>query len=295
MKIVVRENQFHRLQEIQEKEQINQILIESLNYADYVELAIDYIKDWIKKNDIKLPQSKVPLSWILDNYGNEIVRSITGKEVPVFFQLSAEKIGKMALEAGLVEDPSIKKEGTFTEKYGPILEKMIGRVLPEYVEFVGIEEPTPWQVTLNFLYDPDIVIKKGKVQELRALREKIIESSLFRSLGLSKSMEVNKAHGGIQLGFNIHPQYDWFGKVSSELIKTIKKNTDENNDIIWQIRKNKDFFRWGGDALKIFVYYTVRYSSNKEKYKLWKDSLDRLLTDLGYEFPDDVYNLTTKY
>lgn len=295
MKIVVRENQFHRLQEIQEKEQINQILIESLNYTDYVELAIDYIRDWIKKNDIKLPQSKVPLSWIIDNYGKEIVRSITGKEVPVFFQLSVEKIGKMALDAGLVEDPSIKKEGTFIEKYGPILEKMIGRVLPEYVEFVGIEESTPWQVTLNFSYDPDIVIKKGKVQELRELKGKIMESSLFRSLGLSKSSELAKAHGGIALYFNIYPQYDWFGKVSSTLIKTIKKNTDENNDIIWQIRKNKDLFRWGGGALKIFVHYGVRYSSDKRKYKSWYESLDKLLVDLGYEFPDKVYDVTTKY
>lgn len=294
MKIVVRENQFHRLQEIQEKEQINQILIESLNYMDYVELGIDYIRDWIKKNDIKLPQSKVPLSWIIDNYGKEIVRSITGKEVP-HFQLSAERIGKMALDAGLVEDPSIKKEGTFTEKYGPILEKMIGRVLPEYVEFVGIEEPTPWEVTLKFSYDPDIVIKKGKVQELRELKDEIRNSSFFKTLGLNKSSEVAKAHGGIALYFNIYPQYDWFDKVSSTLIKTIKKNTDENNDIIWQIRKNRDLFRWGGDALKIFVYYTVRYSSDKEKYKSWYEKLDRLLMDLGYEFPDDVYNVTTKY
>ena len=105
MKIVLKQNQFERLQEIQEKNQVNQILIESLDSDDYYDLGIEYIRVWVKKNDVKLPQAKVPISWVTSNYGDDILLSLdmdTRRGFP-----SIGSIGKEALIKGFVEDPTI--------------------------------------------------------------------------------------------------------------------------------------------------------------------------------------------
>ena len=186
MKIVLKQNQFERLQEIQEKNQVNQIVIESLDSDDYYDLGIEYIRDWVKKNDVKLPQPKVPISWVMSNYGDDILLSLdmdTRRNFP-----SIWSIGKEALIKGFVEDPTIGREGTFTEKYGPLLKKMAKLYLPEYVELDKIVEESPWDVSIVFTYDPDTVIKKGKVDELKNFRTKTFESSLFKLLGLKNEM-----------------------------------------------------------------------------------------------------------
>ena len=290
MKIVLKQNQFERLQEIQEKDQVNQILIESLDSDDYFELGIDYIRDWLKKNDIKLPRAKVPISWVMSNYGDDIMSSLDMDTRRGFPTIGS--VGKAALMKGFVEDPSIKREGSFTENYGKILEKMTKRYLPEYMELFRISEPEPWNVTLNFSYDPDVVIKKGKIQELIDLRKNIFNNPLFKILGISLSSD--KAHGGMDLRANILPKYEWIETVAPKLIKTIKTNMNKEGQI-WQIRKNKNVFSWGSSPLAIFVQYHFRFNRNKEPFNKWVEELNQLLFDLGYEFPERVYSLETKY
>lgn len=290
MKIVLKQNQFERLQEIQEKDQVNQILIESLDSDDYFELGIDYIRDWLKKNDIKLPRAKVPISWVLSNYGDDIMSSLdmdTRRGSPTI-----GSVGKAALMKGFVEDPSIEREGSFTENYGKILEKMTKRYLPEYMELSSISEPEPWNVTLNFSYDPDVVIKKGKIREVIDLRRDIFNNPLFKILGISLSSD--KAHGGMDLRANVYRKYEWIETVAPKLIKTIKTNMNKEGQI-WQIRKNKNVFSWGSSPLAIFVEYHFRFNRNKEPFNKWVEELNQLLFDLGYEFPEQVYSLETKY
>jgi hypothetical protein len=290
MKIVLKQNQFERLQEIQEKDQVNQILIESLDSDDYFELGIDYIRDWLKKNDIKLPRAKVPISWVLSNYGDDIMSSLdmdTRRGSPTI-----GSVGKAALMKGFVEDPSIEREGSFTENYGKILEKMTKRYLPEYMELSSISEPEPWNVTLNFSYDPDVVIKKGKIREVIDLRKNIFNNPLFKILGISLSSD--KAHGGMDLRANVYRKYEWIETVAPKLIKTIKTNMNKEGQI-WQIRKNKNLFSWGSSPLAIFVEYRFRFNRNKEPFNKWEEELNQLLFDLGYEFPQQVYSLETKY
>lgn len=290
MKIVLKQNQFERLQEIQEKNQVNQILIESLDSDDYYDLGIEYIRDWVKKNDVKLPQPKVPISWVTSNYGDDILLSLdmdTRRSFP-----SIWSIGKEALIKGFVEDPTIGREGTFTEKYGPLLKKMAKLYLPEYVELDKIVEKSPWDVLIVFTYDPDTVIKKGKVDELKNFRTKTFESSLFKLLGLKN--EMSKAHGGVDLDVKFYPKYEWINSVAPKLIKTIKTNLNKDGQI-WQIRRGTDIFRWGSYPLTIYLHYNFRHKKDQEPFNKWVEELNKLLFDLGYESPDDVYALSTKY
>jgi hypothetical protein len=169
---------------------------------------------------------------------------------------------------------------------------MTKRYLPEYMELFRISEPEPWNVTLNFSYDPDVVIKKGKIQELIDLRKNIFNNPLFKILGISLSSD--KAHGGMDLRANILPKYEWIETVAPKLIKTIKTNMNKEGQI-WQIRKNKNVFSWGSSPLAIFVQYHFRFNRNKEPFNKWVEELNQLLFDLGYEFPERVYSLETKY
>lgn len=294
MKIVVNQNQFERLQEIQEKDQVNQILVESLDESDYYELGVEYIRDWIKKNNIKLPQPKVPMSWVLKNYGNDIVSSLDITLERGFRSgfVSIVSIGKRALLKGFVEDPTISREGTFTEKYVPLLKKMSKFYLPDYVELANINESSPWDVTIAFTFDPDAVLKKGKVSELRKFKKGIVESNLFKVLGLKQGN--SKAHGGVDLNVKFYPKYDWNEEVAPSLIKTIKKNLNTNKQI-WQIKRNTGVFEYGNPPLKIYVHYNFRTKKGDDSFYDWERELNKLLLDLGYEFPDAVYSIETKY
>jgi len=303
MKIVVNQNQFERLQEIQEKDQVNQILVESLDESDYYELGVEYIRDWIKKNNIKLPQPKVPMSWVLKNYGNDIVSSLDMaleiRTLNKIFErgfrsglMSIGSIGKAALLKGFVEDPTISREGTFTEKYGPLLKKMSKFYLPDYVELGNINESSSWDATVAFTFDPDAVLKKGKVSELRKFKQGIVESNLFKVLGLKQGK--SKAHGGVDLNVKFYPKYDWYEEVAPSLIKTIKKNLNTNKQI-WQIKRNTGVFEYGFSPLKIYVHYNFRIKKGDNSFYDWERELNKLLLDLGYEFPDAVYSIETKY
>jgi hypothetical protein len=201
-------------------------------------------------------------------------------------------VGKAALMKGFVEDPSIEREGSFTENYSKILEKMTKRYLPEYMELSSISEPEPWNVTLNFSYDPDVVIKKGKIQEVITLRKNIFDNPLFKILGISKSNA--KAHGGMDLRVNVFSKYEWIETVAPKLIKTIKTNMNKEGHI-WQIRKNRNIFSWGSSPLSIYVQWHFRRNKDSEPFNEWVKELNQLLFDLGYEFPEQVYSLETKY
>lgn len=290
MKIVLKQNQFERLQEIQEKNQVNQILIESLDSDDYYDLGIEYIRDWVKKNDVKLPQPKVPISWLMKNYGDDIMLSL-GMDTRRGFP-SIGSIGKEALIKGFVEDPTIGREGTFTEKYGPALEKMSKLYLPEYLELDKIVEESPWDVSIILTYDPDTLIRKGKVDDFKNFRRSLFETPLFKLLGLKK--EMSKAHGGVDLVVKFNSKYDWANSVAPKLIKTIKTNLNKDGQI-WQIRKGTDIFNWGYRPLTIYLHYNFRHKKNKEPFDKWVEELNKLLFDLGYESPDEVYTFSTKY
>ncbi len=290
MKIVLKQNQFERLQEIQEKNQVNQILIESLGVDDYNDLGIEYIRDWVKKNDVKLPQPKVPISWLMKNYGDDIMLSL-GMDTRRGFP-SIGSIGKEALIKGFVEDPTIGREGTFTEKYGPALEKMSKLYLPEYLELDKIVEESPWDVSIIFTYDPDTLIRKGKVDEFKNFRRSLFETPLFKLLGLGK--EMSKAHGGVDLVVKFYGKYDWANSVAPKLIKTIKTNLNKDGQI-WQIRRGTDIFNWGYHPLTIYLHYNFRRNKNQEPFDKWVEELNKLLFDLGYESPDEVYTFSTKY
>jgi hypothetical protein len=272
MEILISESQFSKL------------LSEELNNDDYFELGLEYVKKWVRENNIELPRPKVPVSWILDNYGSEINQSL-GFETWRGINLS--RIGREALQQGLVEDPSMVREGSFTEKYSAITKKILRSFLPdEFGEIEIIENPN-WHVTIIIHYNQEELLKKeGGFNSFRNLKKELLQK--LKSL---LSLKIgNRDYGNIDLDIEFKPEDDWATEVVPKLIKQLKK------DMPFPIKRVTKSSSSIGVTLNIFIPYAVRFLKNRENGEINPDEqIKEWFLNKGYKKPGSFIDVRTSF
>jgi hypothetical protein len=271
MEILISESQFSKL------------LLEDLNMDDYIELGLEYVKKWVRENNIELPRPKVPISWILDNYRKEISQSLGIDE---WRGGSLSSIGAKALKLGLVEDPSMVREGSFTEKYSAITKKILRSFLPdEFGEIEIIENPN-WHVTIIIYYNQEELIKKeGNLRNLRNL-----ENELFKKLKTLLSLKIgNRDYGNTDLSIEFKPQDDWITNVAPKLIKQLKK------DMPFPIKRVTKSSSSYGVNLNIFIPYNFRHKTRNHGVISVDEQIKDWFLNKGYKKPGSMIDIRTSY
>jgi hypothetical protein len=271
MEIVISESQFSKL------------LSEELRNDDYFELGLEYVKKWVRENNIELPRPKVPVSWILDNYGSEINQSL-GLETWRGSNLS--RFGMEALRQGLVENPSMVREGSFTEKYSAITKKILRSFLPdEFGEIEIIENPN-WHVTIIINYNQEELLKKeGRLNYLQNLKRELLQK--LKSL---LSLKIgNRDYGNIDLSIEFKPESDWVTDVAPKLIKQLKK------DMPFPIKRVTKGSGALGVTLNIFIPYNFRHKTRNHGVISVDEQIKDWFLNKGYKKPGSMIDIRTSY
>jgi hypothetical protein len=271
MEILISESQFTKL------------LSEELNIDDYIELGLEYVKKWVRENNIELPRPKVPVSWILDNYRTEISRSLG---IDGWRGGSLSSIGEKALKLGLVEDPSMVREGSFTEKYSAITKKILRSFLPdEFGEIEIIENPN-WRVKIIIHYNQEELIKKeGDLTSFLNLKRELLQK--LKSL---LSLKIgNRDYGGIDLSIEFEPEGYWVTDVAPKLIKQLKK------DMTFPIKRVTKSSNSYGVNLNIFIPYNFRHKTRNHGVISVDEQIKEWFLNKGYKKPESMIDIRTSY
>ena len=271
MEILISESQFTKL------------LSEGLNIDDYIELGLEYVKKWVRENNIELPRPKVPVSWILDNYRTEISQSLG---IDGWRGGSLSSYGEKALKLGLVEDPSMVREGSFTEKYSAITKKILRSFLPdEFGEIEIIENPN-WRVRIIIHYNQEELLKKeGGFNSHPKLKKELLQK--LKSL---LSLKIgNRDYGNIDLGIEFKPEDAWVTDVAPKLIKQLKKDMPFP---IKRVTKNAGSI---GVTLNIFIPYKFTHKTRNHGVIPVDEQIREWFLNKGYKKPESFIDIRTTY
>ena len=232
-----------RLNESQLTEIIEKVIAENKKYydysrTDYIDIALDVFKDWLK-NTKKLT-GKQPLSLLLNKYGEEFSGLISNGDESfakrMQYSHEVDKLknwGEQIVKIEYITDlPSLGKDEYFTEKFAKFLPRVIQSLnLPDWMT-IKLEEPSPYSI--RFIVDIDfpkmIKSKDTKYTDTYQVLQEF-RKFLEKNFGITFGRVID---GNLSMGSyvtNFEGKEEWIKNVFNKQIKTEIKKLPHANDL----------------------------------------------------------------
>jgi hypothetical protein len=204
------------------KEQID---VSEYEDSDFIEVFVKYFRPWIKKfhgDEVgEYPMSHLVAKYLKDfnrDYGIDIKDRYYGSDIRKLVD-----IGKSLVVKGSHKLPSLKKQGTFLEKYDKGLKVLVEYLgLPKFME-IKFREDKPYNVNVWIETDFDEMLKyDGDIKDNSKYMDEL-KNYISSFLGVDYG---SPAHGNLQLHTN-SPNYlgeeEWVKNVFNKKIKNAIK------------------------------------------------------------------------
>lgn len=248
-------------------------IVENYSELDYIDFTIQYIKKWLKKNNIVLKRN-VPLSWVDMKYGEEIRNSLG-----IWKGSNIRQVGRSALEQGMFKGPTMRPKTKFTTKNKKLLDRVVKMTVPPFASIKFTEE-VPYEVKVEINIDRKNLLKNGNSDSLYQINEWHRKFKEFLSKYASLNTQGNPLYGQVRMSFysdDVFPESE-FGK-GTQFQKDVKKFFKENY---------KNLLRVGiEDAtreIRIKPVYSGGWSgSPRHDQKLeFENKFNKFIEDMGY-------------
>ena len=237
-----------------------------MNYStiDYVNAAIEYIKDWLKKNNIKLTK-KTPLSYIEAKYGEKI-----REELGLYKSSSIERLGLHLMDNGLVYQPSLRPKTKFLTKNKNLLNRVVDKTKPKFSN-ITFTELKPYEVVVELKYDGDKILREGTFEDYNNITNwfRHFKSFLEKYAGLTT--HGNPDFGDVRINYAGPFAENLKNEIPIAEIKKFLKGLPENKHLR-QIKVDDYFPR-----TKFKLIYTGGWS-NRPRYDV-KASMEKKFTE----------------
>lgn len=259
---------------ILEQVNLNDYLLE-----DFVEVSLHYFRPWIKQTHGE-EISQYPLSFLIKKYLDEFCQDKHIVLSDKYYSTNYTKlgaIGKVIVEKGLHELPSMKPKGLFTEKYKKGLNALMESLdIPDYME-LKITEPEPYNVTVKVYVKFESLLKsKNRTSTSSTITNKL-RQYLQDYMGVTYGLA---SHGELNLKIYDSPIYlgqdEWVKNVLNKEIKKKIKELPNAKSILRSIRFDVSPYLYA--TIKLIFNSHSSWSSQRD----FKQKVIGLLTEMGY-------------
>ena len=232
-----------RLNESQLTEIIEKVIAENKKYldfsrTDYIDIALDVFKDWLK-NTKKLT-GKQPLSLLMNKYGEEFSGLISNGDESFARRMQynndvsrLENWGVQIVKIDYITDlPSLGKDEYFTEKFAKFLPRVIKSLeLPDWMT-IKLEEPSPY--SLRFIVNIDFpkMIKSKDTNYTDSFQvQQKFRKFLEKNFGITFGRVID---GNLSIGgyiTNYEGKDEWIKNTFNKQIKPEIKKLPHANDL----------------------------------------------------------------
>ena len=232
-----------RLNESQLTEIIEKVIAENKKYldfsrTDYIDIALDVFKDWLKNT--KKIIGKQPLSLLMNKYGEEFSGLISNGDEGFARRMQysndvskLESWGVQIVKIDYITDlPSLGKDEYFTEKFAKFLPRVIKSLeLPDWMT-IKLEEPSPY--SLRFIVNIDFpkMIKSKDINYTDSFQvQQKFRKFLEKNFGITFGRVID---GNLSIGgyiTNYEGKDEWIKNVFNKQIKPAIKKLPHANDL----------------------------------------------------------------
>lgn len=272
---------------IKEEEEID---LEGYQDVDFWDVFLGVFKKWIVENK-KLNLEEYPLSFLLKKYAKEFRNFYKLHNRPeededdyddedddwsFNFRREPKDFGTRLIRKGIAKLPTLKRKESFTQSYGPFLERMKRSFqLPEYA---NLEFNEPKNYVLDTILNIDFEKMLQTQDDFRPDKYRIKEkmSDYIKSyLGVPTDSPVM---GGIMINYpsiNYIGQEEWAKKSLVKIKKGIKELP--NSSLIHSIR-----VEYGDGRITLKFIFKSRYYRNWDNFQKLKADIRTNIESLGY-------------
>jgi len=247
--------------------------MENYTDLDLNDFGIQYIKRWLKDNNIKI-KSNTPLSWVEKKYGNDIRDSLD-----IYSRSSLASIGRRAVEMGYVKPITMRPKTKFTKKFKTLLDRVAKITLPPNTKIIYTEDK-PYEVTISLNVDAKKFLKNGTLDQWASIQNWPNRFKEFLRRYASLEPHGNPLHGEVRIMFQTPDLFDEeeYGK-GTEFDKKIREYFKTNSK-----RLRRVTIEVYSDRIRIKPVYVGGYSGQPrydERHK-FQDEFNTYLRELGY-------------
>ena len=232
-----------RLNESQLTEIIEKVIAENKKYydysrTDYIDIALDVFKDWLKNT--KNLTGKLPLSLLLNKYGEEFSGLISNGDESFARRMQynndvsrLENWGVQIVKIEYITDlPSLGKDEYFTEKFAKFLPRVIKSLeLPDWMT-IKLEEPSPYSIRFIVNIDFPKMIKSKDINYTDSFQvQQKFRKFLEKNFGITFGRVID---GNLSIGgyiTNYEGKNEWIKNVFNKQIKPAIKKLPHSNEL----------------------------------------------------------------
>jgi hypothetical protein len=259
------------------KEQID---VSEYEDSDFIEVFVKYFRPWIKKfhgDEVgEYPMSHLITKYLKDfntDYGIDINDIHYRSDL-----LKIIEIGKALVVKGSHKLPSLKRQGTFLEKYNKGLKVLVEYLdLPKFME-IKFREDKPYNVSVWIETDFNEMLKyDGEVKDNSKYMNEL-KNNISSFLGIEYGLP---SHGNLQLQTN-SPYYlggeeEWVKNIFNKKIKTAIKNLPNAKYTVHSTKLIVHRNSFSAEIILTFRQGNWRFASDI------KESAKEVLLSMGYD------------